>query len=77
MDDKVYLNIRFNKNIEILNEQTKIGLLGGQTPVQLALPNEVAKEKILLFVKEADIRNFKTVFEQLPRVSVYGLKEFH
>jgi hypothetical protein len=29
LDDKVYLNIRFNKNIEILNEHTKIGLLGG------------------------------------------------
>ena len=77
MDDKIYLNIRFNKNVEILNEQTKIGLLGGQTPVQLALPNEVVKEKILLFVKDADIRNFKTVFEQMPKVSVYGLKEFH
>ena len=73
----MYLNIRFNKNIEILNEHTKIGLLGGQTPVQLALPNEVPKENILLFVKESDLRNLKTVFEQMPKVSVYSLKDFH
>jgi hypothetical protein len=41
LDDKIYLSIKFNKNIEILNELTKIGLLGGQTPVQLSLPHEI------------------------------------
>lgn len=33
LDDTIYLNIKFDKNIEILNENTKISLLGGQTPV--------------------------------------------
>jgi len=29
LDDTVYLNIKFDRNIEILNENTKIGVLGG------------------------------------------------
>jgi hypothetical protein len=77
LDDKIYLSIKFNKNIEILNELTKIGLLGGQTPVQLSLAHEIIKEKVLILVKDTDLRNLKATFEDMPRASVFSLSSFN
>ena len=64
VDDSIYLNIKFNKNIEILNENTRIGAIGGQSLVQLSLPNDYKKSKILLLVKEGETRKFQTVVEE-------------
>ena len=66
VDDIVYMNIKFDKNIEILNENTKIGLLGGQTPVQLSLLNGLydSNSDILLLVRDGETRTINTLLEE-------------
>lgn len=78
VDDTIYLNIRFNKNIEILNEKTRIGSIGGQSLVQLNLSTEIKKDNILLLVKEGDTRKFQTVIEEanIGVNKVCSIKEF-
>ena len=66
LDDMVYMSIKFDKNIEILNENTKIGALGGQTPVQIGIPNGMysLESEILLLVRDGEIRAINTLLEE-------------
>jgi hypothetical protein len=78
VDDTLYLNIKFNKNIEILNEKTRIGSIGGQSLVQVKLPSEIKKSNILLLVKEGETRKFEEVVEDanIGIKKICTIKEF-
>ena len=56
----IYWNIKFHKNIEILNDKARVSSIGGSTAVQLRLPHQIQVDpKVLLFVREGDVRAYQ------------------
>jgi hypothetical protein len=83
IDDNIYLTVKYEKNIEYLTEKSKIGAIGGQTPVQIQLPHSMFNKKsdILLLVKDSNLFHIKKAVEESPYLSqtikhVSSFKEF-
>lgn len=71
VDDNIFLTVRFSKNIEYSDPNSKTSLLGGQTPVQVSLPNSIftRKSEVLLLVKESQLFHIKKAVGESPFLS--------
>lgn len=77
LDDNIMINISFAKNIEILNENTKIGAIGGQTPVQLQIPYGLygmKKSQILLLVRDSETRQINQIIDESTELENVNMK---